>query len=89
LLNHNTHKCWEKTHKLFSQADYKEHSHTLIKQSLMIKELWSSLGCPGGHDLEDKAIHSTYSTKHNLIWEFLKGNSHRNKSKARSGTWVA
>jgi hypothetical protein len=53
----------------------------------MIKELWSSLGCPGGHD--DKAIHSTYSTKHNLIWEFLKGNTHRNKSKARSGTWVA
>jgi hypothetical protein len=55
----------------------------------MIKGLWSSLGCPGGHDLEDKAIHSTYSTKHGLTWEFLKGNTHRNKNKARSGTWVA
>jgi hypothetical protein len=55
----------------------------------MIKELWSSLGCPGGHDLEDKAIHSTYSLIYNLIWEFLKGNTHKNKSKARSGTWVA
>jgi hypothetical protein len=55
----------------------------------MIKELCSSLGCPGGHDLEDKAIHRTYSTTHNLIWEFLKGNTHRNKNKARSGTWVA
>jgi hypothetical protein len=56
---------------------------------LIIKGLWSSLACPGGHDLEDKAIHSTYSTKHNLTWEFLKGNTHRNKNKARSGTWVA
>jgi hypothetical protein len=46
----------------------------------MIKGLWSSFGCPGGHDVEDKAIH---------IWEFLKGNTHRNKQKARSGTWVA
>jgi hypothetical protein len=44
---------------------------------------------PGGHDLEDKAIHNTYSLTHNLTWEFLKGNTHRNKSKARSGTWVA
>jgi hypothetical protein len=32
----------------------------------MIKELGSSLGCPGGHDLEDKAIHSTYSLTNNL-----------------------
>jgi hypothetical protein len=46
-------------------------------------------GCPGGHDLEDQAIHSTYSLTHHLTWEFLKGNTHRNKSKARSGTWVA
>jgi hypothetical protein len=44
---------------------------------------------PGGHDLEDKAIHSTYSLTHNLIWEFQKENTHRSKSKARSGTWVA
>jgi hypothetical protein len=56
---------------------------------LIIKGLWSSLGCPGGHDLEDKAIHNTDSTKHSLIWEFLEGNTHRNKNKARSGTWVA
>jgi hypothetical protein len=55
----------------------------------MLKGLWSSFGCPGGHDLEDQAIHSTYSLTHNLTWEFLKGNTHRNKSKARSGTWVA
>jgi hypothetical protein len=55
----------------------------------MKQRLWSSFGYPGGHDLEDKAIHSTYSLTHNLIWEFLQGNIHRNKSKARSGTWVA
>jgi hypothetical protein len=55
----------------------------------MIKELWSSLGCLGGHDLEDKAIHNTYSLTHNLTWEFLKGNTHKNKNKARGGTWVA
>jgi hypothetical protein len=55
----------------------------------MKQRLWSSFGCPGGHDLEDKAIHITYSLTHNLIWEFLEGNTHRNKSKARSGTWVA
>jgi hypothetical protein len=55
----------------------------------MIKGLWSSLGCPGGHDLEDKTIHNTYSGTHNLTWEFLKGNTHSNKNKARSGTWVA
>jgi hypothetical protein len=51
--------------------------------------LWSSFGCPGGHDLDNKAIHNTYSTKHGLIWEFLEGNTHRNKNKSRSGTWVA
>jgi hypothetical protein len=28
----------------------------------MIKGLWSSFGCPGGHNLEDKAIHNTYSS---------------------------
>jgi hypothetical protein len=56
---------------------------------LTIKGLWSSLGCPGGHDLEDKAIQSTYSTKHSVTWEFLKENTPRNKNKARSGTWVA
>jgi hypothetical protein len=28
----------------------------------MIKGLWSSFGCPGGHGLEDQAIHNTYST---------------------------
>jgi hypothetical protein len=55
----------------------------------MIKGPWSSFGCPGGHDLEGKAIHNTYSITHNLTWEFLKGKTHRNKNKARSGTWVA
>jgi hypothetical protein len=38
----------------------------------MIKELWSSLGCPGGHDLEDNAIHITYSTNTILSRNFSK-----------------
>jgi hypothetical protein len=38
----------------------------------MIKEVWSSLGCPGGHDLEDKAIHNTYSTNTILSGSFSK-----------------
>jgi hypothetical protein len=38
----------------------------------MIKDLWSSLGCPGGHDLEDKAIHNTYSTNTILFGNFSK-----------------
>jgi hypothetical protein len=38
----------------------------------MIKELWSSLGCIGGHDLEDKAIHNTYSTNTILSGNFSK-----------------
>jgi hypothetical protein len=39
--------------------------------------------------LKTRPSHSTYSTTHNLIWEFLKGNTHSNKNKARSGTWIA
>jgi hypothetical protein len=39
---------------------------------LILKGLWSSLGCPGGHDLEDKAIHNTYSTNTILSGNFSK-----------------
>jgi hypothetical protein len=38
----------------------------------MLKEPWSSLGCPGGHDLEDKAIHNTYCTNTILSRNFSK-----------------
>jgi hypothetical protein len=55
-----------------SQAGSTEHSHTANQAKLDNARLWSSFGCPGGHDLDNKAIHSTYSTKHGLIWEFLK-----------------
>jgi hypothetical protein len=34
--------------------------------------LWSSFGCPGGQDLRDKAIHSTYSLTHTLSGNFSK-----------------
>jgi hypothetical protein len=34
--------------------------------------LWSSFGCPGGQDLGDKAIHSTYSLTYNLSGNFSK-----------------
>jgi hypothetical protein len=38
----------------------------------MIKGLWSSFGCPGGHNLEDKAIHITYSSTLILPGNFSK-----------------
>jgi hypothetical protein len=39
---------------------------------LVLKGLWSSLGCPGGHDLEDQAIHNTYYTNTILSGNFSK-----------------
>jgi hypothetical protein len=78
-LNHNIHKCWEKTHRFISQAGSTEHNHIVNQAKLDNARLFSSSGCLGGHDLDNKAIHITYSTKHGLIWEFLKGNTHSNK----------
>jgi hypothetical protein len=75
--------------QVISQAGSTEHNHTDNQAKLDNSKLWSSFGCPRGHDLDSRAIHSTYYTSMGLIWEFLKGNTHRNKKKSRSVTWVA
>jgi hypothetical protein len=61
----------------------------IIKQVLIIRNLGHHLDVHEAMNLIARPSTAPTPQNMDLIWEFLKGNTHRIKRELRSGTWVA